>query len=120
MAEVARLDTEYQRAVERNDAETMGKILSDDFILVTGKGKVFTRTDLLEEARGGSIVYERQDDSRRIVRLWGDTAVVTALLRAKGKENGKPFEYSVWFTDTYVRNGKSWRYVHGQSATRLP
>ncbi len=30
-AEIARLDTEYQAAVERNDAATMDRILVDDF-----------------------------------------------------------------------------------------
>jgi hypothetical protein len=30
---VAALDTQYQAAVKRNDAETMGRILADDFVL---------------------------------------------------------------------------------------
>ena len=34
---------------------------------------------------------------------FSDTAVITALLWAKGKEEGKPFEYKLWFSDTYVR-----------------
>jgi hypothetical protein len=39
----------------------------------------------------------------RTVRVWGDTAVVTAKLREKGIEDGKPFDYTLWFSDTYVR-----------------
>jgi ketosteroid isomerase-like protein len=118
--EVARLDKEYQSAVERNDAATMDRILEDEFVLVTGSGKVFTKADLLEEARSGRIVYERQDDEQQKVRMWGETAVVTALLTAKGKEDGKPFAYRVWFSDTYVRTPTGWRYAFAQSGTRLP
>ena len=44
---VAALDTQYQAAVEKNDAATMDRILADDFILVTGNGKTFTKADLL-------------------------------------------------------------------------
>ncbi|MGB6501474.1 MAG: nuclear transport factor 2 family protein [Thermoplasmata archaeon] len=117
---VAKLDDEYQAAVSRNDAATMERILVDDFVLVTGPGKVFSKADLLAEARGGHIVYERQDDSEKTVRVWGDTAVVTALLWAKGTDQGKPFEYRVWFSDTYVRTPTGWRYALGQSGTRLP
>ncbi|MCI4325906.1 MAG: nuclear transport factor 2 family protein [Thermoplasmata archaeon] len=119
-AEVARLDTEYQAAVQRNDVATMDRILADGFVLVVGSGKVFTKDDLLEEARSGRFVYERQDDDHQTVRQWGDTAVVTALLTAKGIEDGKPFAYRVWFSDTYVRTPRGWRYAFGQSGGRLP
>jgi len=117
---VANLDEKYQSAVERNDAQTMGQILADDFVLITGSGKNYSRDDLLEEARSGRLVYEKQEDSQRIVRVWGDTAVVTALLWAKGIEEGKPFEYHVWFSDTYIRTNGKWRYALGQSGARLP
>jgi hypothetical protein len=50
---VAGLDTQYQAAVKVNDATTMGRILADDFVLVTGSGKTYTRADLLAESRSG-------------------------------------------------------------------
>jgi ketosteroid isomerase-like protein len=117
---VAALDTQYQAAVAKNDAATMDRILADDFILVTGKGKVFTKADLLNEARGGKTVYERQDDSEQKVRVYGDTAIVTALLYIKGTSEGKTFERKLWFSDTYVRTPSGWRYVFGQASIPLP
>src|SRR5215510_1433304 len=95
---VAALDTEYQAAVKKNDAKTMDRILADDFVLVTGRGKTLTKTDLLNEARARNIVYERQEDSNQTVRIWGNTAVVTALLWAKGTNQGKPFESNCGLT----------------------
>ena len=41
---VAALDKQYQKAVEQNDAATMARILSDDFVLVVGNGKVYTKS----------------------------------------------------------------------------
>jgi ketosteroid isomerase-like protein len=117
---VAALDTQYQAAVQKNDTAAMDRILADDFILVTGAGKTHTKADLLDEARSGRVLYERQDDSAQKVRVWGDTAVVTAKLWAKGTQNGKPFEYSLWFSDTYVRTPTGWRYVFGQASLPLP
>src|SRR5258706_13892707 len=72
-AHIAAVDTEYQAAVERNDAATMDRILADDFILVTGMGKVYTKKDLLDEARSRRVVYEHQRDTNQTVRVWGDT-----------------------------------------------
>ena len=119
---VAALDTQYQAAVKTNDAATMDRILADDFVLVTGRGKVFTKADLLAEARSASGVYEKQDEEpgTQKVRVWGDTAVVTALLWCKGTRDGKPFDYKLWFSDTYVRTKPGWRYVFGQASISLP
>lgn len=117
---IAALDTEYQAAVKKNDATTMDRILADDFVLVTGSGKTYSKADLLDEARSGSILYEHQEDSEQTVRVWGDFAVITAKLWEKGTNNGKPFDYTAWFSDTYVRTPAGWRYVFAQSSLPLP
>ncbi len=117
---LAALDTQYQAAVEGNDAGTMDRILADNFVLVTGSGKTYSKADLLAEARSGRLHYERQDDTDKTVRMWGDTAAITAKLWEKGTDDGKPFEYVVWFSDTYLRTSEGWRYVFGQSSLPLP
>lgn len=117
---VSALDTEYQLAVQNNDAETMDRILADDFILVLGDGRTFTKDDLLASARNQDEIYEVQEDTQQTVRIWGDTAVVTALLRSKGTSKGEPFEHKLWFSDTYVRTPSGWRYAFGQASLKLP
>jgi ketosteroid isomerase-like protein len=119
---VAALDTEYQAAVERNDADTMARILADDFVLVVGKGAVYTKGDLLKSARDRDTIYEKQVeiDGSQKVRVWGDTAVVTAKLWIKGTQKGQAFDKKLWFSDTYVRMKDGWKYVFGQSSIALP
>jgi ketosteroid isomerase-like protein len=117
---VADLDTQYQAAVKANDATTMDRILADDFILVDGDGTVSTKTDLLNEARSKRITYEHQEEREQKVRIWGPTAAVTAKLWGKGTNDGKPFEWVLWFSDTYVRTPQGWRYAFGQASLPLP
>ena len=119
---VAALDTEYQAAVEKNDAATMARILADDFTLVTGRGRAFTKSDLLESARrpGDSYEHQVEEAGTQKVRVHGDTAVVTALLWLKGVRDGKPFDYRLWFSDTYVRTPAGWKYFFGQASLPLP
>jgi ketosteroid isomerase-like protein len=119
---VADLDTRFQAAVKANDAATMDAILHDRMVLVVGSGKIFTKADLLEEARSKRYVWEYQDEETgsQTVRSWGDTAVVTAKLWIKGTESGKAFDRKVWFSDTYVRTPTGWRYAFGQSSLPLP
>jgi ketosteroid isomerase-like protein len=121
-AAVAALDVEYQKAVKVNDAATMARILHDDFILVLGEGTVKTKADLLREAREETYIYEQQDEEpgSQKVRVWGDTAVVTAKLWLKGTKNDVAFDFLLWFSDTYVRTPAGWRYVFGQASLPLP
>ena len=119
---VAALDTKYQAAVKSNDAATMDQILADDFVLVNGRGKVSRKADLIESARKKEVTYEHQDEESgsQKVRVWGDTAVVTALLWIKAEQGGKPIDYKLWFSDTYVRTPAGWHYVFGQASLPLP
>jgi uncharacterized protein (TIGR02246 family) len=121
---VAALDTAYQAAVERNDAAAMAAILHDDMILVLGDGSVHTGGDVVDWARTRRIDYEVQDEEpgTQTVRLYGpNTAIVTALLRARGvRSNGTRVDVRLWFSDTYVRTPEGWRYVFGQASTPLP
>ncbi|WP_284614890.1 nuclear transport factor 2 family protein [Aquabacterium humicola] len=115
-AAVAAIDTAYQAAVKRNDHAAMALILADDMVLIGSAGQVVGREQLLAEARKGSVVYEQQDElpGTQTVRVWGDTAVVTALLWVKCTYAGKPIDRKLWFSDTYVRVRGQWRYVLGQ------
>jgi ketosteroid isomerase-like protein len=121
-AAVAALDTEYQAAVFRNDAATMDRILADDFVLVLGNGTIHDKAELLADARARSITWEQQKevDDSQTVRVWGDTAVVTAKLWIKGTQAGKAFDRKLWFSDTYVRTKDGWKYVFGQASLPLP
>ena len=119
---VAELDTKYQAAVKANDAATMDRILADDFVLVNGRGNVSRKIDLIESARKKEVSYERQDEQlgTQKVRVWADTAVVTALLWIKGVQGRKQIDYQLWFIDTYVRTPTGWRYAFGQASLPLP
>lgn len=119
---VAMLDLAYQAAVKANDAETIDKILHPQFELVRGNGQVVSREAIIDAAREKSVVYEVQDEEpgTQHVRVWGATAVVTALLNIAGTENGRKFSTKLWFSDTYVRTASGWRYAFAQVSLPLP
>ena len=112
------LDAQYQAAVKANDTATIERLLPEGFILMSSTGKTYTRDDILSEARSGAVTYETQDDSDQVVHVYGETAVITAKLHAKGTQAGKPFDYALTFSDTYARTPAGWRYVFGQAGCR--
>jgi hypothetical protein len=103
----------------------MDRILHPDFVVVLGNGTPQTREDLLKQAREGAFVFEKQVEvpATQKVRVFGkDTATVTALLWLKGRRTGDAttFDFKLWFTDTYVRTSKGWKYAFGQASLPLP
>jgi hypothetical protein len=67
----------------------MNRILADDFILVTGSGRTYSKADMLNDARGAGTIYERNDEDVQTVRVWGNTALVTAKLWEKDTTAGR-------------------------------
>ena len=121
-AEVARLDTAFQAAVKHRDVAVVDATLHPDYTLVVGDGRVVTREQQLAHSREAHTLYEIQDEipGSQSVRVAGDTAVVTAELRIKGTTDGVPFDRTLWFSDTYVRTPKGWKYFFGQASLPLP
>jgi ketosteroid isomerase-like protein len=120
--QVSTLDLAFQAAVKVNDVATIDYILHPDYALVSGLGKVCTRDDILDAARRKTVRYTIQDEEpgSQKVRLWGDTAVVTALLHIAGSRLGEKICRSLWFSDTYVRTPDGWKYAFAQVSTALP
>jgi uncharacterized protein (TIGR02246 family) len=121
---VAALDIAYQAAVKANDAKGMAAIIHPDFVLILGSGVVVDRAALLKSATDPSNIFEQQDEDpgTQTVRVFGDTAVVTARLWLKGHapDGSGAFDRRLWFSDTYVRTPGGWRYALGQASTALP
>ncbi len=124
---VAMLDTKFQAATKVHDVAAISNALPDDYILVVGNGKVYTKSDLVKQAETKEIRFEHQEEinQSQTVRVWGNTAVVTALLWVKysfekGENKGKVVDKKLWFSDTYARTPNGWRYVFGQSSIALP
>ena len=121
LAAVAELDRRFQYAVKLNDVATLREILHPDFILVLGDGSVLDIDDVVGEAERKEFAYAVQDEEpgSQVVRVWGNTAVVTAKLHIKGVRGDRPFGRTLWFSDTYVKFDGGWRYAFGQASLPL-
>jgi hypothetical protein len=118
---VAALDAKYQAAVKSNDATTRAQILAEDFVLVTGRGKVFSKADLIGSARTKEVTYERQDKEpgTQKVRVGrhGSRDCSPLDQGATGRQTSR---LQTVVSDTYVRTPTGWRYVFGQASLPLP
>jgi ketosteroid isomerase-like protein len=113
------LERELNRAIATRDTRRVTDLLADDWILVSGVGKVKTKTDILAEMIAPDLEFQEIDTRDVMVRVWGDTAVITGTLHQRYRLRGKQSEVTLRYSDTWARAGDSWRQVSGH-ATRLP
>jgi ketosteroid isomerase-like protein len=113
------LERELNRAIAQRDTKRVDEILTDDWVLVTGTGRMKTKQDVLNEIVLPDLEFLDNDSRDVMVRVWGDTAVITGTLHQRYRLRGQQQEVTLRYTDTWTRAGDSWRQVSGH-ASRMP
>jgi ketosteroid isomerase-like protein len=113
------LERELNRAIATRDTRRVAEMLTDDWILVTGNGRVKSKADVLAEITVPDLEFQDNETRDVMVRVWGDTAVITGTLHQRYKLRGTQENVTLRYTDTWTRSGDSWRQVSGH-ASRLP
>ena len=99
-AQLKKLEREWFDAVVKGDAETLKRILADDFAALNDDGAFINKTRMAELLQAGSVKLDEIRTDEFNLRLYGNTAVVTG--RATYIRNQKPLGQSSHI-ETWVR-----------------
>jgi len=108
------LDQEWAAAIVKNDADAIGRFMSDDWVIVGPQGNVIEKLRFLDVIKSGDLTHEAMESDDWLVRVYGDTAVVTAQTKSKGKYQGHAFATHERSTSVFVRKEGHWQCVHTQ------
>jgi ketosteroid isomerase-like protein len=108
--QVEKLEEAWRTAQLNDDAETMNRLLSDNYIGITMNGQIVTKMQQLDRMRTRTMSLSRIDLDDVKVKLIGQTAVVTSRANVEGTDEGEPFHGIYRYTRVYARvaNG-SWK-----------
>ena len=95
----------------QNDADSIGRILSDDWIIIDPDGSVIDKSRFLAVIRSGALRHEAMDSEDVRVRTHGDTATVTAVTHTRTKYLGKEFTTHERATDVFAKQNGRWQCV---------
>ena len=115
--EIKQLMSEIDEAHRQSNAAAFDRIWADDYVLTDWRGSVKNRAEALAEWKGGEHKYESYQSDEIKVRVYGDTAVVTARVTRKSRsdaENMGQFRH----TRVFVKQQGRWRLVATQ-VTRI-
>ena len=109
--ELIRVAHEWDRAMVENDAEAIGRYMADDWTIVGSDGSMGDKATFLGLVKSGALSHDVMTSEDLRVRVYGDTAVVTARGVSGGKYQGQAFREVERSSSVFVRQKGQWRCV---------
>jgi ketosteroid isomerase-like protein len=102
---------EWDRAMITNDANSIGQYMADEWTITGPDGSTTDKTKFLELIRSGVLSHDVMASENIRVRVYGDTAVLTARGVSGGKFHNQPFREEEQGSNVFVRIEGRWRCV---------
>lgn len=113
--EILRLEQVIADAWLKHDIATISAIVADDFESWSFKGQRRGKADLLKHVANNK--ETKTDVADEKVRVFGDTAIYTALITDSFTDNkGASTSATTAVTIVYVRRGGQWKMVQGHES----
>ena len=105
---------EWDRVLVGNDAEQVGRFMTDDWVYVGPTG-VVTRSEILGWIASGRLAHHSMQvvGGERVARA-GTTVVLTARKTSTGSWEGTAYSADEWITQVYVRTAAGWQCAFSQ------
>lgn len=107
-AELTRTAHEWDRAMIENDAEEIGRFMSDDWIIIGSDGSVADKANFLNLVQSGLLSHDVMESHEIQVRVYGDAAVVVAQGISGGTYRGQQFYLTERSSCVFVRQEERW------------
>ena len=113
--QIVDMERQSKEASLRRDSDFSLRILAEDYVAITPLGQVTTKRETISARRSGQLRYEAMNITDMVVRVYGDTAVVTARADVKGHQLGEDFSGPYRYTRVWVRRNGQWQIVSYQA-----
>lgn len=112
------MENSWEASVGKHDYATVEGYVAADFTGVSSKNKFVGRSDMLSEFKADKDTYKSAKNERLNVKMYGpNVAVVTGRAREVGTgKDGKAFDRTFLFTDTWMMRGGKWQCIASQAS----
>ena len=108
------LENLWNQMQVNHDADAMGSMLDNDFVLTDYDGTVLSKGQFLVAIRDKSTQLTVEVSDNMKLYRHGDTVIVIGSTHEKGTEKGKPFSHVGRFTDTWIKKDSQWMCIASQ------
>jgi ketosteroid isomerase-like protein len=118
-SKIVALESVWNQAEEHSDIRALDLIFDDALIYIDEDGSSLTKAQFLSRAKVKSAQLQSLVTQNTSVRVYGETALVVGSYRAKGVQQGKPYQHDGRFIDTWVLKNDTWVCVAAQATPVL-
>jgi ketosteroid isomerase-like protein len=110
------MEEKWEASVPTHDLATVQGFVAADFVGVSSQGKFTDRASMLAEYKKDKDTYKSAKNEKLNVKNFGpNVTVVTGRAREKGTgKDGKAFDKTYLFTDTWMLRGGQWQCIASQ------
>jgi ketosteroid isomerase-like protein len=120
--ELKALDLSWHQAVAARDADTLGRLLAEDYHLHLDAAKMLTKAQEVEAVRGSEPLFEfgRFKLDNVTARVEGGRATVSGILTARPNGGDKKSRRRYFYTRTFVNADGRWQVLGARLVTLWP
>ena len=118
-SKIVALESVWNQAEEHSDIRALDLIFDDALIYIDEDGLSLTKAQFLSRTRVKSAQLQSLVTQNTSVHVYGETALVVGSYRAKGVQQGKPYQRDGRFIDTWVLKNSTWVCVAAQATPVL-
>ena len=113
---VKEMEDKWEASIPSHDISVVQGFLAADFVGVSSQGKFTDRSGVLAEYKKDKDTYKSAKNEKLNVKSFGpNVTVVTGRAREKGTgKDGKAFDRTFLFTDTWMLRNGQWQCVASQ------
>lgn len=105
-SKILALETARNRASQNKDMRGLDNLLDESFLYVDLNGRLMSKTEVLKDVQDSGV--HQVVTQSMIVRLHGNTAIVTGLFQMKAVVRGKRLLKRGRFVDTWLYKDERW------------
>jgi len=102
------------RALMAANLDTLAGIFADDYVQYDASGTAFTKQEVLNRLRSGTVRYPEIVSTGRRVRLFGEMAIVHGSEEDEVEAGGRCLAVRYLYMDVVVKRGGRWQIVGSQ------
>ena len=110
-AELIAAVREWDLAMVANDADAIGRYMAEDWIIIGADGTESDKATFLALVKSGALTHDVMESEDLRIRIYGDTAVLSARGVSAGTYLGQRFREVERASCVFVRQGGKWRCV---------
>ena len=109
--ELIRVSHDWDRSMVANDPDAIGRYMADEWVIIGSDGSVGDKNGFLALVRSGDLSHDVMETYDLNVRIYGETAVLSARGMPEGKYRGQRFHEIERVSCVFVRQSGQWRCV---------